>query len=157
MIVRLDNPGKPKKEMGVSYSNKGSVARLKNYLIKNEDKYDSSDMFFTATKDNISADDFYRMIDNNVKGLEKNEHKFYSLTLNPSSEELKFIGSDKDKLKDFVRSSMADFHKAHKTLKESDELVWAAIIHDNRVVTEADIKKYKDESNTEIKIGDMKP
>lgn len=154
MIVRLDNPGKPSKEMSVSYNNKGSVARLKNYLVQNTDKYDSADLFFTATKNNISADDFYKLIDNNVKGLEKNEHKFYSLTLNPSAEELQFIISDKEKLKEYTRSAMTDFHKTHKTLKESDELVWAAIIHDNRTITETDLKKHKD--NTKIKIGDIK-
>ena len=157
MIARLDNPGKPSKEMSVSYNNKGSVARLKNYLIQNTDKYDSADLFFTATKNNITADDFYKLIDNNVKGLEKNEHKFYSFTLNPSSEEVQFIASAKEKLKGFVRSAMADFHTAHKTLEKSDDLVWAAIIHDNRVMTEADIKKYKDKGKTELKIGDIKP
>jgi hypothetical protein len=157
MMTRLDNPSKPSKGENVTYSNKGSVARLKNYLIKNEAKYDSSDLFFTATKNNLSADDFYKIIDTNVKGLEKKEHKFYSFTINPSADELRFIHNDKEKLKEFVRASMVTFNSAHKTLKESDELVWAAIIHDNRVMTAADIEKYKSKGGTYLKLGDMKP
>ena len=157
MMTRLDNPSKPSKGENVAYSNKGSVARLKNYLIKNEAKYDRSDLFFTATKNNLSADDFYKIIDNNVKGLEKKEHKFYSFTINPSADELRFIHNDKEKLKEFVRASMVNFNSAHKTLKESDELVWAAIIHDNRVMTAADIDKYKSKGGTYLKLGDMKP
>ena len=158
MMTRLDNPSKPNKGENVAYSNKGSVARLKNYLVKNEDKYDSSDLFFTATQNNMSADEFYKMIDGNVKGLERKEHKFYSLTINPSADELKFIHNDKEKLKEFVRASMANFTAAHKTLKESDQLVWAAIIHDNRLYTADDIKRVKEKGeNSKIKITDVKP
>jgi hypothetical protein len=163
MIARLDNPNKPSKGENVAYSNKGSVARLKNYLIQNKDKYDSSDLFFTATKNNMPADEFYKMIDTNVKGLGRDEHKFYSFTINPSGEELSFIHSDKEKLKEFVRAAMADFHTAHKTIKESDQLVWAAIIHDNRLYTEDDIKRVKQNNeenskaeNSKIKMSDIK-
>jgi hypothetical protein len=155
MVVRLDNPGKPNKEMSVSYSNKGSVVRLKNYLIKNEDKYDTSDMFFTAIKDNVSAEEFFKMIDTNVKGLEKDEHKFYSFTMNPDAEELRFIDNDKEKLKEFVRASMGNLHKLHQTVTENDQPVWAAIIHQNRIYTEADIKRAKEE-NAKIKLEDIK-
>ena len=155
MIARLDNPGKPNKEMSTSYSNKGSVARLKNYLIKNEEKYDTSDMFFTATKDNVPAEEFYKMIDNNVKGLEKDEHKFYSFTMNPDAEELRFIDNDKERLKDFVREAMANLYRIHHTVTENEQLVWAAIIHQNRIYTEADLKRAKEE-NAKIKTADVK-
>ncbi|HEX7413390.1 MAG TPA: DUF5712 family protein [Bacteroidia bacterium] len=155
MITRIDNPRKPNREMtGVRYNNKGSVARLKNYLIKNEDKYDRSDMFFTADKDNVSADAFYKMIDTNVKGLSRDEHKFYSLTINPSHEELQFINSDKEKLKEYVRAVMTDFNAAHKTITANDQLVWAAIIHHNRIITEKDLEDKPE--GTKLKVGDIK-
>jgi len=163
MMTRLDNPSKPGKGENVAYSNKGSVARLKNYLVQNKDKYDSSDLFFTATKNNMPADEFYKMIDTNVKGLGREEHKFYSFTINPSSDELRFINSDKEKLKEFVRASMANFIIAHRTIKESDQIVWAAIIHENRLYTEDDIRRAKQNNggnskgeNAKIKMSDVK-
>lgn len=158
MITRLDNPGKPSSLKDVSYNNKGSVARLKNYLIKNEEKYNTADLFFTATKSNMPADEFYKMIDTNVKGLSRDEHKFYSFTINPSSDELKFINSDKEKLKEFVRAAMTNFKTAHKTLTESDGLVWGAIIHENRLYTAEDLKKSKEGRGEapKFKVGDIK-
>ncbi|MHB8260368.1 MAG: DUF5712 family protein [Bacteroidia bacterium] len=123
--------------------------------MQNTDKYDSTDMFFTADKNNVSADEFYKMIDTNVKGLERDEHKFYSFTMSPDAEELRFINNDSEKLKEFVREAMANLHKIHTTVTENDQLVWAAIIHQNRIYTEADIKRAK-EGIGKIKLEDIK-
>ncbi|MHB8261890.1 MAG: DUF5712 family protein [Bacteroidia bacterium] len=50
---------------------------------------------------------------------------------------------------------MANLYKIHTTVTENDQLVWAAIIHQNRIYTETDIKRAK-EGIGKIKLEDIK-
>lgn len=138
MYTKLDQPIKSK---DVSSNNTGSCQRIMNYLF-DEDKIDGK--FFNQFGSNITKKQAVELIDYNVKGLKKEELKFYSLTLNPSKEELEVIKNDPEKLKSFTRNVMADFAKNITNQNVNpDELVWAAIIHDKRHYTNLDKYKYE--------------
>ena len=158
MITKIDNP---KTRGSKQYSNKGSAAQLKNYLISNEDKLDKDDLFFDGEKKNISGDEMLRKIDNNVKGLGKDDHKFFSMSLNPSHDELAWIGNDKDKFKSFVQETMKNYAKSFKKggISEKD-LVWGAIIHEKRYFSKKEVyvwNKKNEGQRIHFKEGDMKP
>ena len=157
MITKVDNP---KTRGSKQYNNKGSVARLKNYLISNLDKLDKDDLFFDADDINISADEMLRKIDNNVKGLGRDDHKFFSISVNPSHDELAWIGSDKDKFKSYIRETMKNYAKSFKIDGTSEkDLVWGAIIHEKRYYSAKEVyvwNKKNEGKQIGFKEGDMK-
>lgn len=101
-------------------------------------------------KEGWSINDAADMIDNNVKGLRKDDAKFYMIDFNPSKEEQEaiFKGCSTDRqreqaLQDYVRNVYlndyaANFHgyKDRQTGKEkqftADDLVWNASVHQER-------------------------
>lgn len=141
MITKIDNPSKAESK---DYNNKGSVARLNNYLKGNEEKIDKNDLYFDFENENIDPDEIKNRIDNNVKGLRAEDHKFFSISINPSYDELAWIKNDKGKMKEFVREAMKNYSKSFKMdgITEKD-LVWAAIIHEKRFYTEKDVYVFK--------------
>lgn len=158
MITKIDNP---KTRGSKQYSNKGSAAQLKNYLISNEDKLDKNDLFFDGERSNISGDEMLNRIDNNVKGLGKENHKFFSISLNPSHQELAWIGNDKDKLKSYVRETMNNYAKSFRKdgISEKD-LVWGAILHEKRYYSKKEVyvwNKKNEGQQIPFKEGEMKP
>src|ERR1035438_5271401 len=158
MITKLDNP---KTSGSKVYSNKGSAVQLKNYLISNTDKLEKDDLFFDGERQNISADEMLMKIDNNVKGLGKDNHKFFSISMNPSHDELGWIGNDKDKFKNYVRENMKNYAKSFKKdgISEKD-LVWGAIIHEKRYFSKKEVyvwNKKNEGKQIPFKEGDMKP
>jgi hypothetical protein len=156
MTTKLDAP-KSKGEL--TYSNTGSCARLINYEISNKEKLGDENHFFTLDKDKITPEEAKALIDFNVKGLKKEEEKFYSFSLNPSDAELEHIKNDKNKVKNYVRAAMSNYAENFKDkgLKKED-IVWTAIIHDTRYYTHDDIKKLKETNEkNNFKVGDKKP
>ena len=82
------------------------------------------------------------LLDTNVKGLTKETDNFYSLVLSPSLEELVKINNDTNGLQKFTRNVM-DLYPKNFTLKNGRELgepdlVWAAIIHQDRKIRGTD-------------------
>lgn len=150
---------KPKSSGELTYSNKGSCSRLVNYQISNKEKLGDDALFFNQYKDNLTPDEAKLIIDNNVKGLRANEEKFYSLSINPSNEELLHIGNDKTKFKDYVKLTMDNYALNFKDKGLIDkDLVWTAVIHDTRYYTHEDITKAERVGETvKFKIGDKKP
>lgn len=158
MITKIDNPSKAESK---DYNNKGSVARLNNYLKGNEEKIDKNDLYFDFENENIDPDEIKNRIDNNVKGLKADDHKFFSISINPSYDELKWIENDKGKMKSFVREAMRNYAKSFKQegINEKD-LVWAAIIHEKRFYTEKEVyifKKKNPSVECNFNAGDVKP
>ena len=159
MITKIDNPNKAESK---DYTNKGSSSRLKNYLIGNGEKIDQEDLFFDFYSENIQGDEMQKRIDNNVKGLKSDDHKFFSISINPSYDELAWIKDDKRKMKEYVRETMRNYAKSFKIdgVGEKD-LVWGAIIHEKRFYTEKDeyvfVKKNPHIENPPFKAGDPKP
>ncbi|WP_298288782.1 MobB family relaxase [uncultured Lutibacter sp.] len=91
-----------------------SVADFVNYLEK-ENKEISEDLqehFFNQYEDYISPQQVISEIDNNTKKLKKVEPKFYSITVNPSSYELKRLQNSSEDLKKYTRALMQDYVKA---------------------------------------------
>lgn len=68
--------------------------------------------FFNHERDGIYTDEVIEEIDNNTAKLKKTEPKFYSITLNPSQQELKAIGDSPEALKQFTREAMKAYAKA---------------------------------------------
>ena len=157
MITKLDNP---KTAGSKVYSNKGSAGQLKNYLISNPDKLDKDDLFFDKDRENISGDEMLSRIDNNVKGLSRDNHKFFSISVNPSHQELIWIDNDKDKLKTYIRE-MSNYAKSFKKDGISDkDLVWGAILHEKRYYSKKEEyvwKKKNEGQQIPFKEGDAKP
>ncbi len=156
MTTKLDTP-KSKGEL--TYSNTGSCGRLVNYEVSNKEKLGDENTFFTLDKDKITPEEAKNLIDFNVKGLKKDEEKFYSFSLNPSDEELKHINNDKSLMKNYVREVMATYAEnfKDKDLTKKD-IVWTAIIHDTRYYTHDDITKAKEnKEKVSFKVGDVKP
>lgn len=91
-----------------------SVADFVEYLEK-ENKEISEDLqehFFNQYEDHISPQQVISEIDNNTKKLKKVEPKFYSITVNPSSYELKRIQNSSENLKKYTRALMEDYVRA---------------------------------------------
>lgn len=156
MTTKLDTP---KNKGELTYSNTGSSARLINYQISNKEKLGDENEFFTLSKERISPEDAKKMIDNNVKGLKAADEKFYSFSINPSDDELKHIGNDKNKLKEYTRKVMSNYadNFKEKGLKPTD-IVWTAIIHDTRYYTHEDVSRAKQAKEPiNFKAGDIKP
>lgn len=139
------------------YDNKGSCSTLVHYLGHEAREKGEGLTFFNASRNDIWAGEAGQGIDGNVKGLRKREVKFYSLVLSPSAQELKHIGSDKEKLEAFTRRAMQNYAlnfklKNGRALNEQD-LVWYATIHQGR--------KYKGDAEVVIsskaKSGELKP
>lgn len=138
MYTKLDQPVKSK---DTSSNNTGSSQRIMNYLF-DADKIEGK--FFNQFGSNMTKKQAVELIDNNVKGLKKEELKFYSLTLNPSKEELDAIKNDPEKLKSYTINVMSDFAKNITNQNVNpDDLVWTAIIHDKRHYTNLDKFKFE--------------
>lgn len=155
MTTKLDVP---KNKGELTYTNTGSCSRLVNYQISNKEKLGDDNSFFTLERDSITAQEAKDLIDFNVKGLKKEDEKFYSFSLNPSDDELKHINNDKKKIKTYVREVMNNYatNFKDKGLNNKD-LVWTAIIHDTRYYTHEDIKKANDlKEPVNFRVGDKK-
>jgi hypothetical protein len=119
------------------YANKGSALRLANYLSKEAKEAGESATFFGAPgSPEKTAEEVVAMIDGNIKGLKKDDDKFYSLVLSPSPDELTHIGNDAQALEKYTQNLM-DLYAKNFNLKNGRELgeanlVWAATIHDER-------------------------
>ncbi|AVR47180.1 mobilization protein [Christiangramia fulva] len=96
-------------KLGDSYST--SVADFVEYLEKENKELhsDHQELFFSQDLELISPKEVVREIDANTAKLKTTEPRYYSLTINPSQRELKHIGNDPEKLKNYVRTLMKDY------------------------------------------------
>ena len=84
---------------------------------------EEQELFFNQTENNIGADRVIAEIDANTAKLSKQDPKFYSIMVSPSQSELKHIGDDPEKLKEYTRELMktyaASFYRGKEvTVKE---------------------------------------
>lgn len=131
----------PEKDGRIAFNNKGSSARLGNYLEKelDLDKTPDGKVFFNG-EGSFTKDEMVRSIDTNVKGLTADDNKFYSLVLSPSQAELEHIKNSPQKLREFTADCMGNYAQNFiikakdgnlKQLSEKD-LVWFANIEYDR-------------------------
>lgn len=130
--------------------NKASSSGLIKYLEKEDLEKDIIDRenFFNHEEDDISAYKAFSTIDGNVRGLKKDDAKFFMLTVNPSNDELKFLDNDPEKLKAYTRSVMDEYAKGFNRevdgkVIEGKDLVYFAKVERNRIYT-IDDPKFKD-------------
>lgn len=134
MYAKVINPKTNGKK---AYDNKGSSLRTTNYLAKEaKDAGEVATFFGAPGSPEKTAEEVVAMLDGNVKGLRKDDAKFYSLVLSPSQEELLRIGDNPKGLTEYTQHVMDDYAK-NFTLKNGKELgepnlVWAAVIHQDR-------------------------
>ena len=88
-----------------------SAGDFVNYLEKENQGKDPSEkeFFFNQHEDGIKPFQVIKEIDGNTDKLKLKEPKYYSITINPSSYELKHIHNNPDKLKAFVREAMKEY------------------------------------------------
>jgi hypothetical protein len=138
----------PKKHGRFVFSNKSSSAKAVGYLGHEAKEEQRPAYFFSQEKENIEAQEVKSTIDQNAKGLRKEQEKFYSLVLSPSEEELKHIGHDHQKLQQYTRKVMENYaanfqlkheHGSNRKLFSSD-LLWYATIHEERKFKEGEQK-----------------
>jgi hypothetical protein len=104
----------------------GSARDFVNYLEKeNEGKsLEEQERFFNQTEHDIDAERVIAEIDANTAKLSKRDPKFYSIMVSPSQAELRHIGNDPEKLRQYTRELMKTY---------------AAAFYRNREVTVRDI------------------
>lgn len=94
------------------YDNKGSSLRTANYLAKEvKDSGEVATFFGAFGSPTKTAEEVVTMLDGNVKGLKKDDAKFYSLVLSPSPDELRKIGDYSRTLEQYTRHVMDDYAK----------------------------------------------
>jgi hypothetical protein len=85
----------------------------------------SKEMFFDSDRDDISASEVIDGIDGNYKGkgLKTRDAKFYNVFINPSRDELRHIGNDPNKLKDYARDVMKEYADTFNRIGKNGEKV----------------------------------
>ncbi|SFF02024.1 DUF5712 family protein [Spirosoma endophyticum] len=151
----------------VEATNKGSSARLVNYLEKENVSSLSTEneYFFSVDRDKCNKWEVIQQIDNNAKSqkIEKNQDRFFSIIIAPSQAELAQIGNDSGKLKEFTRSAMENYasgfcnYQGESRGVESKDLVWYAKIEHERKYTslDAEVKEGLAEKG-QLKEGDQR-
>lgn len=139
----------PQKNGEINYDNKGSSERLITYFEHEAKDQDETGKYFSLDEDGIDKDEVISRIDNNVKGLKRDDTKFISLVIAPSGDELNHILNDKEKLKNYTKQVMENYAKnfALKDNKRfsSSDLVWFGIVHTQRKYhwNDKDVKEQK--------------
>lgn len=148
-------------------NNRGSSAKLVNYLEKENDKNISSEKeyFFSADRDKCNKWEVIQQIDNNAKGqkIEERQDRFYSIVIAPSQTELAHIGNDPEKLREYTRSVMENYassfcdNKGNNRGLESKDLVWYAKVENERKYNalDEDVKSGISKAG-ELKEGDQR-
>lgn len=99
-------------KLGINFSQ--SVADFVQYLEKENEGVilEEREHFFNQYGDEFSAHEVIKDIDSNTAKLKKKEPKFYSITVSPSSHELKHLQNSSNDLKRYTRALMQDYVNA---------------------------------------------
>ncbi|MEH0152674.1 DUF5712 family protein [Limibacter armeniacum] len=125
------------------------------YLEKENEGKHPSDMefFFTHDRDKVTPSEVIRMLDANRGGIRKDYAKFFNLTIAPSQQELSHFGSDKEKLRGYVRNVMEIYADNFGKGLTSKDIVWYAKIERQRKYKGTD----KEVQDGNVKRGTLKP
>jgi hypothetical protein len=121
---------------------RGSARDFVNYLEKeNEGKEQGEqELYFNQEENSIDAERVIAEIDANTAKLKKKEPKFYSLVVSPSQGELKHIGDDPEKLRQYTREVMKAYAAAFYRDKEVTvkDILFFAKLERERTYSEKD-------------------
>ena len=136
----------------------GSASDFVKYLEKeNEGKaLEEQELFFNQTENDIDAQRVIAEIDANTAKLSKRDPKFYSIMVSPSQAELKHIGNDPEKLKQYTRELMKAYAASFYRDKEVTvkDILYFAKLERERVYSEKD-KKVKENQAYASKILEL--
>jgi hypothetical protein len=138
----------------LSDKQKGSVSGLVEYLEKedlNRRKQNlPTEAFFSHSRDQVPASEVTKSIDSNIRKLGKEDYKFYTIVLSPSSKELEHIGQDSGKLKAYTRKMMEDYAKNFGKGLQAKDLVYFAKVEHHR--HDRQTKQDKGEGNQHVHV-----
>ena len=136
----------------------GSASDFVKYLEKeNEGKLpEDQELFFNQTENDIDAERVIAEIDANTTKLSKRDPKFYSLMVSPSQAELKHIGNEPEKLKQYTRELMKTYAASFYRDKEVSvkDVLYFAKLERERTYSEKD-KKVKENQAYASKILEL--
>jgi hypothetical protein len=136
----------------------GSASDFVKYLEKeNEGKaLEEQELFFNQTENDIDAQRVIAEIDANTAKLSKRDPKFYSIMVSPSQAELKHIGNDAEKLKQYTRKLMKTYAASFYRDKEVSvkDVLYFAKLERERTYSEKD-KKVKENQAYASKILEL--
>lgn len=156
MIIKIIRPNV---DGNATFSNNGSCGALVNYLSKEDkDRGDDMEYFFDHDRDNVFSNEVVNTIDSYRKGLGRNDTKFYSLVIAPTSEETSKMKDPTRELREFTRECMDAYAKNFKGKNgdrklEGKDIVYFAKIEYNRYYKGSDDEVKRGEA----KQGDTKP
>jgi len=123
-------------------NHRGSSGDFVKYLEKeNEGKSpEDRELFFNQTENHIEADRVIAEIDANTAKLSKRDPKFYSIMVSPSQAELKHIGDNTEKLKQYTRELMKTYAASFYRDKEITvkDILYFAKLERERTYSEKD-------------------
>jgi len=137
-----------------SDSQKGSCSGLIEYLEKEDNKQEAKGLekeyFFSHSQNAVPGTEVQQLIDKNIRKLGKEDYKYYTFVISPSKEELKHIGNDPDKVKDYTRELMEAYAKNFNKGLEGKDLVYFGKVEHSR--QDRQTKQDKGEGNMHVHI-----
>ncbi len=134
----------PRRDGRFVFANRGSCQKTVSYLGHDAKARDATVQFFDLDRKEIPLEEVKTVIDQNAKGLRKEQEKFYSLVISPSQAELAHLKNDSTKLQDYTRAVMKNYEENFRLKDEQSlapsEVIWYATIHHERTEKEGEHK-----------------
>ncbi|MEO0330331.1 MAG: DUF5712 family protein [Bacteroidota bacterium] len=134
----------PRRDGRFVFANRGSCQKTVSYLGHDAKARDETVQFFDQERNELASEEVVRVIDQNARGLRKEQEKFYSLVISPSQAELEYLKNDSSNLRDYARKAMRNYAENFNLKDDTQilpsELVWYATIHQDRTEKEGEQK-----------------
>jgi hypothetical protein len=127
MVAKIPSSGK-----GLSQRS-GSSGGLVAYLEK-----EVQGQWFSLDREDVPAAEVTQTLDRNKRNLNRDADKYYQVILAPSQAELRHIGSDPEKLRDYTRAAMEQYAANFGKGIEGKDLVYFAKVEHERTTGPAD-------------------
>jgi hypothetical protein len=111
----------------------GSSGGLVEYLEK-----EVQGQWFSLDREDVPAAEVTRTIDKNKRNLDLADDKYYQVILAPSQAELRHIGSDPEKLREYTRAAMEQYAANFGKGIEGKDLVYFAKVEHERTTSHRD-------------------
>lgn len=144
-------------------SNTGSCSQLENYLQKENTgkSMDEKTQWYDQNRESVNRMEVTNRIDNNVKGLCKDDEKFFMLTINYSQKEIEHISKlangnsnkEKELMQGYTRNVMETYAKNFNKGIEGKDIMYFAIDEKQRKFKGEDLEV----KNGTSKQGELKP
>ena len=127
MVAKIPSSGK-----GLSQRS-GSSGGLVAYLEK-----EVQGQWFSLDREDVPAAEVTQTLDKNKRNLNRDADKYYQVILAPSQAELRHIGSDPEKLREYTRAAMEQYASNFGKGIEGKDLVYFAKVEHERTTNHQD-------------------